>query len=201
MANRKNLNRSAMFEVVESRCLMAGDLMAGDLQPAGEVVATTNATGAVYLKVNATNQASDLNLDGVINHRDAHAVVSFLNARAAQNSPTANAEGEGSSVASASVVDSTSDFDSNGDGQVSPMDVLWIVNQIKEYDPLTPCDCAACSQPTIEGRCENASLAQAQSNALLNNITLAPEGEPLAVVSQSQFATPPIEELLRVRRL
>ena len=207
MVTKPALNRQAVFEVFESRCLMAADLQASSA-PVTETPAvttieatTTAVTSAtpVYLRTNANNQTSDLNLDGVINHRDAHAVISFLNARLTQNP----AEGESGSGSDSNDSLETK-YDSNSDGQVSPLDVLWIVNQIKEYDPLTPCDCGACSRPTMEGRCENASIAQTQSASLLSEITLAPEAEMFASqiqsLGQSQIASTSYDDLLRIKR-
>ena len=157
----------------------------------------------VYLRATAETQNSDLNLDGLINHRDAHAVISFLNARSNARpiqllSPLAS-EGESSTGAKPQATHN-SDYDVNADGEVGPLDVLWIVNQIKEYDPLTPCDCAICSRPTLEGRCENASLAQTQAANLAPIITLAPEADFASQSLASLVAAQSIDDLLRTKR-
>ncbi len=63
----------------------------------------------IYLRATAENQSSDVNSDGLINHRDAHAVVAFLNAR---SSGTPEGELGGTST--------NDGLDANGDGHISP---------------------------------------------------------------------------------
>ncbi len=243
MVTRKILNRCSTFEVVEARCLMSADLQAAtdssgsdngtvasiaSHQISMNVSANSVAT-AVYLRVSPRNQSSDLNLDGVINHRDVHSLISTLKARTSQSTQRNASAGEGENasapsekdlvaelarVPALSGSDSGSDpglvavakYDVNSDGQVSPADLLWIVKQIKEYDPLTPCECAACAQTTVEGRCENASIAATQSASLLTEITgmpevtVAPEGERDAFHLLSQQTSQPIEDFLRSKQ-
>ncbi len=177
--HNKNFRRGSSFEVMESR-----QLMAADVQIDPTISANPNA-GPVYLQATDANRASDVNQDGVINHRDAHSVVSFLNSRTAQDQ---GVEGE-----------ANEQMDVNGDGEVSPLDLMWIVNQVNEYDPLTPCDCGACSRPSVEGRCENASLAQTQSASILAN-TVAPAGEFIGPTLESLLAAQALEEQLRNMR-
>ncbi len=223
MVTRKTCNRYSTFEVVEARCLMAADLQAttdstSSVDQITTVVSASSGATAVYLRVNTQNQSSDLNLDGVINHRDVHSLISTLNARTSQSTLKIASAGEGevgsvpasSNSSSNSSADPGSDavanYDVNSDGQVSPADLLWIVNQIKEYDPLTPCDCAACAQPIVEGRCENASIAATQSASLLTEIagmsevTVAPEGERDAFHLMSQQTSQSIDDYLRSKR-
>lgn len=177
---RTFLRIGSMFEIMESRCLMAADTLV-DSVPAVNVN-----NGPVYLKVTEETRASDVNDDGVINHHDAHAVLSFLSAR---SQPTQLVEGEAD----------VPKVDINGDGDVGPLDVLWIVNQIKQYDPLTPCDCAACNRPTTEARCINVSLAQAQAANLLQNSGAA-VGESVVSSHVSLAGAVSIEELLKKPR-
>ncbi|MDX1927721.1 MAG: dockerin type I domain-containing protein [Pirellulaceae bacterium] len=178
---RTFLRLGSMFEIMETRSLMAADTLVDSVP-----VANVN-NGPVYLKVTEETRASDVNDDGVINHHDAHAVLSFLSAR---SQPTQLVEGEAD----------VPKVDINGDGDVGPMDVLWIVNQIKQYDPLTPCDCAACNRPTTEARCVNVSLAQAQAANLLQDSGAA-VGESAESDSVS-FAGPVLfEELLKRTQL
>ena len=204
-----------MFEVFEPRTLMAADLLVASQSPVNPpqvetaLAPTTNPAARVvtpvYLRATPETHRSDLNLDGLINHRDAHSVISFLNARSAElrsttgSQVTSGSEGE-SSAASESPTTGGAKFDVNADGEVGPLDLLWIVNQIKEYDPLTPCDCGVCSRPTLEGRCENASLAQAQAASLAPVITLAPEATFAQPDLLSLSAAPSLEDLLRNKR-
>jgi hypothetical protein len=184
-----------MFEVVESRCLMAADLQIDN------AVSANPSASPVYLKATTETRTSDVNLDGVINHRDAHAVLAFLNARSANDALAAEGEASRPQV-TAQGATAEQDMDINGDGETGPLDVFWIVNQIQEYDPLTPCDCGACSQPTSEGRCENASLAQAQSASAQSASTwlsLAPAAELAGTSLESLAAAQSLEEFLRNR--
>jgi biotin synthase-related radical SAM superfamily protein len=169
-----------MFEIMETRSLMAADILV-DSAPSTNVN-----NGPVYLKVTEETRASDVNDDGVINHHDAHAVLSFLSARSQQ---TLLVEGEAD----------VPKVDINGDGDVGPLDVLWIVNQIERYDPLTPCDCGACNRPTNEARCANVSLAQMQAANLLQNSGAA-VGESVESSHVSLVAAVSIEELLKKTR-
>lgn len=204
-----------MFEVFEPRTLMAADLLVAGQSPVDPPQAetalapTTNPVARVvtpvYLRATPTTQRSDLNLDGLINHRDAHSVISFLNARSAQlrsasgTQAAGDSEGE-SSGAGESLAANSANYDVNADGVVGPLDLLLIVNQIKDYDPLTPCDCGVCSRPTLEGRCENASLAQAQAASLAPVITLAPDANFAQQDLLSLSAAPSFEDLLRSKR-
>ncbi len=80
MSNQKHLFRRSQFEVVEPRRLMAGDLQTSNVPSnaaSNPSPTTSNVVGPVYLRVTPANQSSDVNSDGFINHRDAHAVVSF----------------------------------------------------------------------------------------------------------------------------
>lgn len=185
MSQQRNCMRPrSIFEVMESRSLMAADVVVAldSVHP----TAAHPTSGQVYLRVSEENQASDVNLDGLINLRDANSVVGFLNSRDRQ---LQTPEGELAAQK----------LDTNGDGEVGPLDVLWIVNQINEYDPLTPCNCGACQTAANELRCENVSIAQTQSANLLANSS-EPSGEFAPSTLESLMAAQSIEDLLRNRR-
>lgn len=155
MNRRKIPGRVANFEAIEPRCLMAADMAATEIAVSASCKAVDAPVATVYLKATEANQASDINDDGNINHHDAVGVLHFIEFQ--RGVGTGGAMGEGEQTLTAQ------DADVNGDGAVSPSDVLWIVNQIRQYDPLTPCDCGGCSQPGLSQPCENRFLGEIQS--------------------------------------
>lgn len=178
--------RLPMLENFEAR-----QLMAADMQIAEPLTQSVSASAVVLAcqpvtvteRVSDTTQYFDVDGDGRISNLDFLGILDHLNQRSTirsekispdpSNVIVANVEGEDGPTSDA--IDSLERMDVNSDGQVSPLDVLLIANQIQLYNPLTPCTCGACLSANPGIKCETAAL---EAQAALGAVELAPQWQP-----------------------
>ncbi len=145
------------FEQLEERRLKAADLAVPSIPLAHE-------------QVSAATQSLDVDGDNWITHKDALGVISALVSQAAArsnpNSPTQTAGLEGESLQQSGLADV------DGNGQISPADVLAIVDRIQFYNPLVPCTCASCVRSTMSNACVDNGLGAIQAATILQSAAL-----------------------------
>ncbi len=140
------------FEQLEERRLKAADIAVPTVPLAHE-------------QVSAVTQSLDVDGDNWITHRDALGVINALvtqtAARSNPNSPiqAVGLEGEGLQRGGLADVD--------GNGEISPADVLAIVDRIQFYNPLVPCTCASCVRSTMSNACVDNGLGAIQAATIL----------------------------------